>query len=354
MTIVLALRNRLHNMVYVCLAIIYFFISSEYIIECMRGYKTLGVTVGMVLLHIFIFASAWVARGLKYLNIEYWVIEIGYIVSYITCLIMDITDGAWLYIFPFGCVVLLFFDNLKAVVAGVASFSSIGVVSIFIDWNIMTELERIKVFQRCISLVICSIMVLIVSCSLNYVFKELHNWYKESSCDKITNLRSIYYFNEVLSHIIREKTYMKFSLAMIAVHEFYKYNEHDYTMGNSILKVVAERIKDELEKHHIEDAEICRQSGGRFFILFYNTDSKFSSEICLKIQSALHNCAVHVSDVEERFIDTNIVITDTDIRGHDYELMQNHLELMLRNVKLGSCEIDDGKGVKDDNSSDNK
>lgn len=338
-------------MMYACLAVIYFFICIEYIIECIKGYKSTSTVIGVVILHVAIFLSALAFKESKHSNMEYWVIEAGYVISYVTCIILDITDGAWLYIFPFGCVLLLFFDDLKAVITGILFFSSMGIIAIVIDWNLLNEIEKIRVFQRCLSLIICSLMVLIVAYSLNYVFKELKTWYKESAYDKITGLRSIYYFDEVLRRVIERDDNIQYSLGMIVVHEFYKYNEHSYTYGNSILNTVADKIKDEIRIRGIEEVDICRQSGGRFFIMFYNMDVKSGADICKKIQSTLHRCALHDDKQNEGFIDTNIVITDTDICGHNYKMMLEKLESMLVDIKAGSFIVDSRSGENDNSSS---
>lgn len=355
-SIVVDLRNKLHNLAYICLGIIYLLMGFEFFIEYLGGYRDLYSVLGFILMLISMFClSISVSRIKAFKHMEYWVICVCYLISYTTCLQIDITKGSWLYIFPFGCVLLLFFHDMRVIYFGVIGFTLVNILYQIHQWDISSSIDKLFVFQRCACLCICSIMIVTVAYFLNYVFKRISDLYNKAANDNITGTKSKAYFDDIVKSKITCDCSNRYSFGLVDVHDFYRYNElYDYSFGDSILRAVAKTIFTETKVYE-DRIEVCRQYGGRFLVCFCGVSSEEAIKMCKKVNAKLHKYVLNTLCGNEVFIETSIMVTDTDLCGRDYDIICKRLEQMLSYAVTGDCIVDsqDWK-VNNDNGSDNR
>ncbi|MCD6482473.1 MAG: diguanylate cyclase, partial [Candidatus Izimaplasma sp.] len=145
--------------------------------------------------------------------------------------------------------------------------------------------------------------------------KTVENIKKQSITDELTKLYNHRYFHDIVGKWISDKTYEKFSIAMIDIDQFKIYNDlYGHLAGDEALK----RIAEILSKNAYEDDLLVRYGGEEFVISMPNIDGPIALKAIERIRRAVEEEFLLSDDIKE-FLTVTIGVSSFPKDGKNLE-----------------------------------
>ena len=145
--------------------------------------------------------------------------------------------------------------------------------------------------------------------------KTVENIKKQSITDELTKLYNHRYFYDIVGKWISDKTYEKFSVAMIDIDQFKIYNDlYGHLAGDEALKKIAKI----LSKNAYEDDLLVRYGGEEFVISMPNIDGPIALKAIERIRRSVEEEFLLSDDIKE-FLTVTIGVSSFPKDGKDLE-----------------------------------
>ncbi|MCK5761568.1 MAG: diguanylate cyclase [Candidatus Izimaplasma sp.] len=145
--------------------------------------------------------------------------------------------------------------------------------------------------------------------------KTVENIKKQSITDELTKLYNHRYLYESVGKWMTEKTYEKFSIAMIDIDQFKIYNDlYGHLAGDIALKRIAEILNQNSDKNDL----LVRYGGEEFVIFMPDIDGPVALKAIEKIRRAVEDEFLLSSDIKE-FLTVTIGVASYPRDGNSLE-----------------------------------
>ena len=321
-----------------CLAIINLILTVAYMIEFIKGNRTIVYVLTFISILWFYYILAIILyhrEGCKVISA--WVFSIGFLVMYSFALFTSTSTYTWVYLFPFVCLLPLYYATLRIVQVNLIGFFTINAIDIIRNWGYYTSAkEGIVALEQRFACVILVLIYMYYVCLIIYRYTTVFEFiYREEVYDLLTGCHSEGFVKKRLAKRIENNTNTPFTLIYVDIDDFKNCNAVcGRSKGDKVLKTVADILRSNTEKLN-SDTSICRFNGDRFFIFIMNRTHDEINDCYESIRDSINNIIIRNGN-KELFVSATVSVTDTRSCGHSYQkLYETALKLMLKGKESG-------------------
>ena len=304
-----------------CIFIIYTVLTVAYVIELVKGNRSVGyVLFFCILLWGFYFAEYMSLKIESFQKYTPFLITLGYIAFYVFCMRTTIVGMTWIYAFPFSCVLPFFFDKLYWIIITYVSFLGINVLEVYNnkDYYFSSPKTITEIEQRFACLILVFSFLVIISYLLSRYNNVVKTIYKEAAIDSITGLHTEDYVDEKIKPMVLRNKNLSYTLVMINIDKFHRFNEsYGHAFGDSVLEIVGNIIAEEF-KDVRANASLCRLYGDKFIIVVANRVYDEVRPNYTSTKKHMNNIVLKKGN-SEIFINATVSVTDTRFCEHTYD-----------------------------------
>lgn len=291
-------NEKKNNLVMQCWLIIVLVITAAYILEYLKGARTLEYTVRYLAIAWILWLSCYIIMcciGKSNLKIRY-AISIAYIMFYIFTQITSHSVVTFVYIFPMMSVTIVY-DDLKLLdltnIAVILTNFIYIVYTICKPGNVLTAdlLTLYEIQLACLAL--CTVFLHNTCKLLKYSDEHLFKLNKEVTTDSLTHTKNIYFLKKYTKNLDENEN---LSLAIIDIDNFKSFNDkYGHKFGDLVLKRMSSIFRDLVGE--IEDTYVVRVGGDEFIILskILNKNDMYNmcDNICSEVAGTILNYDSH-------------------------------------------------------------
>lgn len=336
------IKNKV-SLVLKCQGIIYLVIVIAYILEYIKGNRSLGYTITYLAIvcipYIFIIL-VWKYGKVTPIQVEKLIL-VSYSIFYAYTLFTTTSSLSWIYLFPLCCLLTLFFDNFISVIFGFGFCVVINIIEVVINRNnyFSTSSGIVELEQRFACILLSYSFIIMCTNMFRSFTNIIKQVYEDNNIDPLSGMHNQDYIDSKITKMIDKNSSIEYTLVYFNIDNFKYFNDvfgHSY--GDKILKLVANMINTGVSDIK-PISNICRLVGDKYVILIQNRTCNEIQFIVERIKDSMSNLIIRKGN-EEIFINISIAITDTRFSEHSYYALFNRAsQIMIRGRKLGDNKL---------------